>query len=198
MKKEAHFVVCIVFVLACTAISNTEGTAEQALDENRRSAAKRLFLQANLALSEQRFTDAHAIAERLIRHYAGDYQIGLYLRLYANTFYFLDEDFQKGMLQPTPPGIRKTTEALKAKTNKGVIDLVTLAWVGNGPGGNFSVEYLEEILKKFPDSVWVDWAEWMLIQEREYRPREKYQDKSPEERSKLLMKDLYIAAKKSV
>jgi len=110
----------------------------------------------------------------------------------------LDEDFQKGMLRPTPPGIQTRIEQLKAKADKTVIDLVTLSWIGNGPGGDFSTEYMKEILDKFSTSVWAEWAEWMLIQEREYRPREKYQDKSPDERSKLLMRDLYIAGKKFI
>lgn len=159
---------------------------------------KRLFLSANVALSEKRYADAHRIAEELIRRYAGDCQIGLYLRLYANTFYFMDENFQKGMSRPIPPGIQARIEALKAKGNKTVVDLAALAWVGNGPGGDFSLEYIQEILDKYPNSIWADWAEWMLTQEREYRPREKYQDKRPEERLQLLMKDLYEAGKEFI
>ena len=195
MKKKKFILICIVFGLSCV---TDQSVAKGRYDENKSNESKKLFLEANIALSQKRYADAHAIAERLIRDYAGDYQISLYLRLYANTFYFLDEDFQKGMLQPTPPGIQKRVEQLKAKQDKTVIDLVKLVWVGNGPGGNFSTEYLQEILYKFPGSVWRDWAEWMLIQEMEYSPREKYQDKSAEERSKLLMRDLYNACRKFI
>jgi len=198
MRNQRFVFFCVVVVLAYAVINHNQGASEGSLGQDKMSEAKKLFLNSNLALSEERFIDAHAIAERLIRDYAGDYQIGLYLRLYANTFYFLDEDFQKGMLRPTPPGIQKRINELKTKEDKTVIDLVTLTWIGNAPGGDFSIEYLEEILDKFPSSVWSEWAEWMLIQEREYRPREKYQDKSPEERSKLLMRDLYIAGKKFI
>lgn len=198
MRKKRFFFVCFVAVLSFTVINYTQGASEGILGQDKISEAKQLFINANLALSEKRFVDAYGIAERLIRDYAGDYHIGLYLRLYANTFYFLDKDFQKGMLRPTPPGIQKRINELKTKEDKTVIDLVKLTWIGNGPCGDFSIEYLEEILDKFSSSVWAEWAEWMLIQEREYRPREKYQDKSPEKRSKLLMRDLYVAGKKFI
>ena len=189
---------CIVVALSYAVINHTKGASKESLGQDQMSEAKQLFVNANLALSEERFIDAHGIAERLIRDYAGDYHIGLYLRLYANTFYFWDEDFQKGMLRPTPPIIQKRINDLKTKEDKTVIDLVKLTWIGNGPGGDFSIEYLGEILDKFPYNVWAEWAEWMMIQEREYRPREKYQDKSPEERSKLMMRDLYVAGKKFI
>ena len=196
MKREKFILTCMIFGLGCVIIPRTQAVAQVQYDYNKSNEARKLFLEANIALSEKRFTDAHTIAKRLIQDYAGDYQIGLYLRLYTNTFYFLDEDFQKGVLRPTPPGIQARIEAMKAKSDKTVIDLVKLAMLADGLGGSVSVEYLEEILQKFADSIWRDWAEWMLIQEREYRPREKYQDKSPEERSKLLMRDLYNAGKK--
>lgn len=198
MRKKRFFFVCFVVVLSYAVINHTQGASEKSLDQRKINDAKKLFLDVNIALSEKRFADAHSMAERLIRDSAGDYHIGLYLRLYANTFYFLDEDFQKGMLRPTPPGIQKRINELRTKEDKTVIDFVKLTWIGNGPGGDFSIEYLEEILDKFSSSVWAEWAEWMLIQEREYRPREKYQDKSPEERSKLMMRDLYVAGKKFI
>lgn len=198
MRKRRFYFICFLAVLIFTDINYTQGASKGSLGQDKMSEGKQLFINANLALSEKRFVDAYGIAERLIRDYAGDYHIGLYLRLYANTFYFLDKDFQKGMLRPTPPGIQKRINELKTKENKTVIDLVKLTWIGNGPGGDFSIEYLEEILDKFSSSVWAEWAEWMLIQEREYRPREKYQDKSPEKRSKLLMRDLYVAGKKFI
>ena len=198
MKKKNLVFICVAVVLDYAAISYVQAVPEGSNGQDKISEAKQLFINANLALSEKRFVDAYGIAERLIRDYADDYQISLCLRLYANTFYFLDEDFQKGMLRPTPPGIQKRINELKTKEDKTVIDLVKLTWIGNGPGGDFSIEYLEEILDKFSSSVWAEWAVWMLIQEREYRPREKYQDKSPEERSKLLMRDLYVAGKKFI
>jgi len=158
MKKKRFILVYVVVALCYAGINHVQKNHAQ----NKISEAKKLFLEANLSLSEKRFADSHGIAEKLITDYAGDYQISLYLRLYANTFYFLDEDFQKGMLRPTPPGIQKRIEELKAKKDKTVIDLVTLAWIANGPGGDFSTEYLEGIIKRFPNSVWADWAETEL------------------------------------
>jgi hypothetical protein len=199
MKSERFvFVFCMAVVICWIDVNYIQGVPYAGLDQDKANEAKKLFMETNIALSEQRYDDAHSIAEKLITNYAGDYQIDLYLHFYVHTFYFLDEDFQKGMLHPTPPGMQNRINELKTKQNKTVIDLVKLVWVGNGTGGNFSTEYLQEILNKFPGSVWRDWAEWMLIQETEYRPREKYQDKSPEERSKLIMRDLYYAGKKFI
>jgi hypothetical protein len=198
MKKEKIIQIFMAFLLTWGLIFPFQPFAQGQYKQNKPNESKRLFLEANIALLEKRYDNAHKIAENLITNYAGDYQISLYLRLYANTFYLLDENFQKGMLQPIPPGIQKRIDELKSKENKNVIDLVKLVWIGNGPGGDFSTDYMEEILQKFPESIWVDWAKWMLIQEREYRPREKYQDKSPDERSKLLMRDLYNSGKKFI
>jgi len=202
MKKKMFIQICIAFgltwVLTCEFAFPVQTFAQGQYDQNKSNESKRLFLEANIALSEKRYDNAHEMAEKLITDYAGDYQVDLYLQLYVHTFYFLDEDFQKGMLRPTPPGIQKRIEQLKSKQDKTLIDFVTLSCVADFESGNFSTEYLQEILDKFPVSVWRDWAEWMLIQETEYRPREKYQDKSPEERSKLLMRDLYYAGKKFI
>ena len=154
----------LVFILAC--VSST-----------RAQQGQRVFLQANIAISEGRFQDAHALAEKLIEQYAGDCQIGLYLHLYVHSFYLLDDDFRKGMLHPTPTGMQARIDAMKAKSDKREIDLVKLVMVANGLDGGFGIEYLEELLEHFPESVWRDWAEWMLIREAEYRPNEKYQDR---------------------
>ncbi len=198
MDKKKLVLIMMFLMLPFAQTSFVQNVARARSDGKKANDGKKLFLDANIALSENRFADAHAIAEKLIRDYAGDYQISLYLSLYVHTLYCLDEDFQEGMLRPTPSGIQDRIKVLKAKRDKNVIDLVKLVMVGNGPGGGFSIEYLEEVLQKFPDSIWRDWAEWMLIQEKEYRPREKYQDKSPEERSKLLMRDLYKVGKKFI
>lgn len=198
MKKKKLVFICVAVVLDYAAISYVKAVPEGSLGHDKMSKAKQLFINANLALSEERFIDAYVIAERLISGYAGDYQIGLYVDLYVNTFCFLDNDFRNGMLRPIPPGIKARIDTLKIKPDKDVIDLVTLAMLSNYPGDSVALEYLEEILQKFPNSIWRDWAEWMVIQEREYRPREKYKDKNPEERSKLLMRDLYVAGKKFI
>jgi len=160
---------------------------------------KKLFLEANVALSKERFADAHDMAEKLIRDYSGDYQIGLYLHLYVHTFYFLDKDFRNGMLRPIPPGIKARIDTLKTRPDKDVIDLVKLAMLTDYLGGSIDMNYLGQILQSFPDSIWRDWAEWMLTQEKTLSlAREKYQDKSVDERSKLLMSDLYIVGKKFI
>ncbi len=198
MRKKSSVFIYILIVISCTFTSYVHGVVEVRTDKERINEAKKLFLKANLALSEKRYDNAHEIAEKLITDYAGDYQIDLYLHLYVHTFYFLDEDFQKGMLRPTPPGIKKRIRQLKSKQDKTLIDFVTLSCVADFESGSFSIEYLQAILDKFPVSVWRDWAEWMLIQETVYRPREKYQDKSPEERSELLMRDLYYAGNKFI
>lgn len=159
MIRKRFFFACMLFALGFGQRNFVHEVSGADRDEKKTEEGKKLFLDANIALSEERFADAHAVAEELVREHAGDYQIGLYLHLYAHTFYLLDEDFRKGGLRPTPPGMRARIEAMKAKPDKSVIDLVKLAMVGDGPGGGFCIEYLEEILHKFPESVWADWAE---------------------------------------
>jgi len=189
MKKRWTLLACAIVVSYCASMSSARGSSRVSEE------GKRLFLTANVGLCEKRYADAHRIAEELIRSYAGDCQMGLYLRLYGITFYLLDEDFQQGILRPTPPGILRRIQNLKAKRDKSAMDLGILVWVGNGPGGGLAGEYVQEILDKHPDSQLADWAKWIQIQVREYRLREKYQDKSPQEKLKLVMRDLYEAGK---
>lgn len=162
MKKERFLPICVVVVLCWTSLDYVQGVPNAGVDQDKANEAKSLFREANMALSEGRFIDAYTLSEKLTREHADNPEIWLYMHLYIHTFYFLDEDFQKGMLHPTPPGIQKTIDELKGKQDKTVIDLVTLVWIGNGPGGNFSTNYLEQIIQSFPNSVWADWAETEL------------------------------------
>jgi hypothetical protein len=89
-------------------------------------------------------------------------------------------------------------ESLKTKRSKDILDMIILAWLGDGPGGSVSTEYLAEILEKFPNSPWQDWAEWVLVQEETYQPNKKYLDLSPEERQRLLMSELHVAGERFI
>jgi len=200
MKKNKAVLFIMVFLIFLLGLSVPLGYPTTGAEQTERKweDGKRLFLKANIAISEERFSDAHALAEKLIHEHAGDYQIGLYLHLYAHTFYLVDEDFREGQLRPTPPQMQTRIERMKAKRNKTVRELVKLVMVGNGLGGSFCMEYLREILQRFPESIWTDWAEWVLINEMVYRPQEKYLDKGPEERTSLLIRDLYQSSKKFI
>ena len=164
MKNKRAIVWTIVFLISVVGLSVPLGYttigAEQ--EDSKIEDGKRLFVKANIAISEERFADAHALADKLISNHAGDYQIGVYLHLYAHTFYLLDEDFRQGQLHPTPTEMQGRIDAMKAKSDKREIDLVKLVMVANGLDGGFGIEYLEEILKKFPESIWSDWAEMEL------------------------------------
>ncbi len=165
MRKYSVVFFCVVILFSYAIINHAQGASEGSLGQDEISYTKKLFLKGNVALSEKRFADAHMIAKKLLLEYAEDPQIWLYMHFYIHTFYFLDKDFQKGMLRPTPPGIQKRIDELKAKENKTVIDVVTLAWVVDAEKG-FSIEYLEEIIEKFPGSAWADWAKTELAFEK--------------------------------
>lgn len=172
--------------------------------ESRIREGKKLFLEANIAIRDERFADAHRIAEELIRDHADDYKICHYLGLYKYTFFLVQEEYREGGIPPVdsppPRWLKNKVEAMMAKRDKSVLDLVKLVAVGDKRicGENFPINYLEEIVGRFPESPWADWAEWLLIQEKEYRPREKYQGMRPEEKFKLLARDMYDAGKKFV
>jgi len=162
MKKEPFTFIFMLFVIGCFNITYVQKVVGGRTALDKINDAKKLFLQGNIALSEKRFADAHMIAKRLLLEYAEDPQIWLYMHFYIHTFYFLDDDFRKSMLRPTPPGIQKRIDELRAKENKNVIDLVTLAWVADYEAGDFNSTYLEQIIQKFHNSVWADWAETEL------------------------------------
>ena len=162
MRKKRFASMYMLAAIGCAIITSAQMIGETRSAPNRVNNAKKLFLRANVALSEGRFADAYRLSRKLISNYPAHPHIWLFTSVYVHSFYFLDEDFQKGMLRPTPPGIQKRIEALKAKSNKSVIDLVTLARVADYESGGFSTEYLKEILQKFPDSVWADWAKLEL------------------------------------
>ena len=162
MKKDSVVFFCVIILFSYAIINHAQGASEGSLGQDKISEAKKLFLKGNVALLEKRFSNAHMIAKRLLLEYAEDPQIWLYMHFYIHTFYFLDDDFRNGMLRPTPPGIQKRIDELKAKENKTVIDLVTLAWVVDYEAGDFSSTYLEQIIQKFPNSAWADWAETEL------------------------------------
>jgi len=157
MEKKI-FLLLLFFALVCTENNLLETRAVAKSENEKVNDGKKLFLEAGIAISEGRFADGHALAKELIRDHAGDYQIDLYLNRYLHSFYFLDEDFQKGQLHPTPSQMQTKIEKMKAKRNKTVMDLVELGMVGNGTKGGFCMEYLREILQRFPRSIWADWA----------------------------------------
>ncbi len=112
MKKDSVVFFCVVILFSYAIINHAQGASEGSLGQDKISEAKKLFLKGNVALSEKRFADAHAIAKELISYHADDPQIWLYMHFYIHTFYFLDDDFRKGMLRPTPPGIQKRILAI--------------------------------------------------------------------------------------
>ena len=205
MKNETTAASTMVFsavlVLLCASSQLTIGIER---NERKMEDGRRLFLDVSIALSEERFADAHAMAGTLIRDYAGDYQIRGYLHLYEYTFALVHEEYRTGGVPPVdsppPKWLTNEVEAIMAKREKGVLDLIKLVVVGDKRicGNNFPANYLEEIVRRFPQSPWAEWAAWVLIAEREYRPKEKYLDKRYEERTRLLARDMYNAGKKFV
>jgi len=144
--------------------------------QSKAERGKLLFVQASRCICEGRFDDAYALAEKLVEGHGGDYQIGLYLRLYAHTFYFLDEECREGLPHPDlplPEGIRTRIETLMSKQDKSVMDLVKLAAVGDKRvcGEDYYVRYLREIVERFPESVWWEWAAMELRKEEIFASR---------------------------
>jgi len=204
MIRKSFFFACVVFVFGFGQGTFVHEIAVARSDEKEFEDGRKLFLDVSIALSEERFEDAYAMAERLIRDYASDYQIRQYLSLYADTFFLSHEEHRKGGIppfdSPPPQWLKTEVEAMMSKPDKSLLDLVKLVSVADKRicGENFPVSYLEEIISRFPESTWVDWAEWILIQKKEYRPRDKYRDKSYKERRKLLARDMYNARKKFI
>jgi len=157
MEKKI-FSLLLLFALVGAGNGLLETRAAAKSEDEKVNDGKKLFLEVSIAISEGRFADGHAMAEKLIRDHAGDYQIDLYLSRYLHSFYFLDEDFRKGQLHPTPSQMQTKIDQMKEERSKSVMDLVRLGMVGDGPGGGFCVEYLREILQRFPRSIWADWA----------------------------------------
>lgn len=204
MIGKRFFFAYIVFVFGFCGLVFVQQTARGSRDEKEFKDGRKLFLNVNIALSKGRFADAHKMAERLIRDYASDYQIREYLSLYEYTFALIEEEYRTGGIPPVdsppPRWLKKKVQAMMARPDKSVLDLVKLVAVGDKRicGKDFPVNYLKEIVSRFSESPWADWAEWLLIENREYRPREKYRDKSYKERRKLLARDMYDARNKFI
>ena len=125
-------------------------------DSKKAEEAKILFVEANKFISEDKYNEAFALAEKLIEEYPDDYQIWEYLHFYEHTFNLIDADFRNGQLRPTPNGVLKRIEEIK--TNKNALDLVKLSWLVEGKNNGPNVEYLKQIIDKFPDDIWAEWA----------------------------------------
>ena len=177
-----------------------EAKTSSKVDQKKINEGKKLFLDIKIAIMEERFEEAHNMAERLIQDYAGDYQIDMYLNLYSKTFYLLDEDYRNVISEYLPKGLKEKIKDMKSKEKKTALDIVIIFEVGTWPIVHKveRIKYLNMIIKQFPSSIWRDWAEWELIVEETVRPEEKYQDKSDEERQRLLIKDLFNAGKKYI
>jgi hypothetical protein len=204
MIQRNLIVAYILFVLGVANGVFVQHVAGRVSGEKQYKDGRKLFLDVSIALAEERFDDAHVMAERLICDYANDYQIRTYLGLYGDTFFLAHKEYREA---PTPPvdspppkWLKDEVEAMSAKPNKDVLDLVKLVAVGDEQicGQDFPVKYLEEIVHRFPESPWAEWAEWLVIENTAYRPGEKYQDKSPQERYRLLARDMYEAGSKFV
>jgi len=164
MKRVRAAVVFVLLNLGFTQIGWGAAYTLRGADEGKAKEGRRLFLDASIALGEGRFGDAYVIAEKLVAEHVGDCQSGLYLRLYANAFYLLDEEYREGGVRPVdtplPEGIRTRIETLMGKQDKTLMDLVKLTAVGDKRicGKDYRVRYLKEILDRFPDSVWAEWG----------------------------------------
>ena len=177
-----------------------EAETSSKVDQKKINEGKKLFLDIKIAIMEERFEEAHNMAERLIQDYAGDYQIDMYLNLYSKTFYLLDEDYRNVISEYLPKGLKERIKDMKSKEKKTALDIVKIVVVGTSPtiDNKERIKYLSMLIKQFPNSIWKDWAEWELMTERIYRPKEKYQDKSDEEKQRLLIKDLFNGGKKYI
>ena len=69
MIRERFFRTCVSFVFGLCSLIFIEERAAASGDGREFKDGKRLFLDVSIALSEDRFVDAHALAERLIRDY---------------------------------------------------------------------------------------------------------------------------------
>ena len=165
MDKKTFVLIMIFATLIFGKSTFVKHSLGSNFNDKKMKNSRELYLQANIALSEKKFAEAYKMAQTLVLENAEDPQIWLYMHFYVHTFYFLDEDFQKGMLRPTPSGIQRRIDELKTKEDKNIIDLVTLAWVVDAEKG-FSSEYLGEIIEKFPGSAWEDWAQTELAFEK--------------------------------
>ena len=94
---------------------------------------------------------------------------------------------RRGATRPEPPGIRARIQKMKDKKDKDVLDLVRLASLESA----HSRPYLQELLRRFPDSVWKDWAEWMLCHAKSVELNEKYKDKNTQEGFRSVIQELY-------
>ncbi len=123
MKRVRAAVVFVLLNLGFTQIGWGAAYTLRGADEGKAKEGRRLFLDASIALGEGRFGDAYVIAEKLVAEHVGDCQSGLYLRLYANAFYLLDEEYREGGVRPVdtplPEGIRTRIETLMGKQDSG-------------------------------------------------------------------------------
>jgi len=204
MQRKRYISLYRIFLSVLIYLTLVGNTAIAASSESKIRQGKKLLLETNMAIIEERFTDAHRLAEKLIREHADDYQIREYLHLYGFAFALDHEEYRTGGIppfdSPPPQWLKTEVEAMMAKPDKGVLDLVKLVGIADKRvcGKDFPVKYLEEIVQRFPKSPWAEWAEWLLIEKREYRPREKYREKPTKERYKLLARDIYNASKKFI
>jgi len=133
MNARSFLLIILIFVNLCL-------SKEIKQDSRRKSIqAKILFADINLAILEKRYEEAYIMAERLIREHAGDYQIDLYLGIYSQAFYYLDEKYQRDALRPEPEGIKrriKEMELKKDKTDLDYIKYISIIW-RDSPEGNF-------------------------------------------------------------
>jgi len=179
---------------ACATDSQGSGKPEEARKE---------FVQVQLLLTQEKYTEAYAKAEKLIAEYAGDNQISRYVSFWAGVFRWKDEDSRRDFDMHTglPPGLQARIQKMKDKKDKEALDLVKLAVVvraTTAAGPEESKPYLQELLRRFPGSTWADWAEFELINATAPELYERYRDKVWQARFRLVMQELYRMGKRFI